>query len=88
MRFVSIISTVLLSASALLAQSERPPIPEAAHEGDLPGIRKALAGGASIELADESGWNALMIAADRGRLEAAEFLIEKGAKVNAQNKGD
>jgi clan AA aspartic protease (TIGR02281 family) len=48
-------------------------------------IKELLARGAARDARDNAGWTALLLAADRGDLGAAEALIAAGADVNARN---
>ncbi len=59
---------------------------EQAKEGDLAVLRLFLKGGMDLETRDSSGATVLMYAALNGHVEAASFLIEEGAHVNAQDK--
>jgi ankyrin repeat protein len=59
-----------------------------AYKGDIDGIRRALDSGASIDSRDTflNNLTALMIASKEGDFLMAEFLIGKGADVNARTR--
>ena len=59
-----------------------PRLPKAARQGDLEGIQDALAIGEDIDLM-QAGFPALHLALLYAQREAALFLIERGAEVNA-----
>ncbi|MDH5633557.1 MAG: ankyrin repeat domain-containing protein [Gammaproteobacteria bacterium] len=58
----------------------------AAKQGDVAGLERILDSGVGINSVDESGYSALMWCARRGRLEAAKFLVNRGADVSLQSK--
>jgi ankyrin repeat protein len=58
----------------------------AARAGDLEGVRRALAAGASVRARDAGGATALVHAAYGNHLPAARALVEAGADVNAQDE--
>lgn len=61
---------------------------EAARQGDLSTLEKALARGVSIQSRDDLGRNALLLAArDAGSLEVVRFLRAKGAAVDTPDLG-
>lgn len=68
-----------------MASPEDDTLLTAALEGDLVGVRRALANGASPAATDSSGWSALHNAmlAGAASLPIATALIENGACVNA-----
>ena len=56
--------------------------------GDEAGLRTALDGSLSSNLANPNGWTLLMLAAVEGHVAIGKLLLEKGAKVaTANNKG-
>lgn len=55
---------------------------EAAHAGDLPALRAALAAGADVNGADERGWTALLVASMEAFREGVELLLAAGADPN------
>lgn len=65
-------------------------------EGDLERMRRAGEAGVDLDRrtrysagagwSESSGWTALMIAAQQGRLEIAQWLVDQGADVNAENQ--
>jgi ankyrin repeat protein len=71
---------------ATIASAEtRPPLVEAARNGDRDALRALLQKGASINAAEADGTTALHWASYRDDLESAGLLIRAGAKVNASN---
>jgi hypothetical protein len=59
---------------------------EAALNGDVAGIRAALAGGTKAGQADEAGRTALMLASFNGHTEIARLLLQAGAPIDARDK--
>jgi ankyrin repeat protein len=56
--------------------------------GDEAGLRAALNGSLSSNLANPNGWTLLMLAAVEGHASIGQLLLEKGAKtVATNNKG-
>ena len=57
----------------------------AGHSNDTPRqdglhtVARILEAGPEIDAVDNRGWSALMIAAERGHLEIAELLLDRGA---------
>jgi murein DD-endopeptidase MepM/ murein hydrolase activator NlpD len=67
-----------------------PPVPAllaAINGGDLEGLRVALAGGASLQVVDDTGRPPLALAVELGQVEAAEALLRAGAMVDAVGPG-
>ena len=52
---------------------------------DEPGLRAALNGSLSSNLANPNGWTLLMLAAVEGHVALGKLLLEKGAKTAAAN---
>ena len=53
--------------------------------GDEEGLRSALNGSLSSNLANPNGWTLLMLAAVEGHVALGNLLLEKGAKTAATN---
>ena len=62
------------------------PLRAAVLSGDLPALRKQLAGGANANTVGEHGLTLLSLAALAGQPKAAELLIEHGAKLDTRNR--
>lgn len=60
---------------------------QAASEGNLTLISRALNEGADISEPDEAGDPPLVLASLKGRVEAVELLLERGADISVRNKG-
>jgi len=72
--------------AALVAADPSLAIFAASIQGDVPAIEKLLAGNRSLLTAQSSdGWTPLHLAAFFGKTEAARFLLNKGAEVNARS---
>lgn len=54
--------------------------------GDLPGLKRSLANGASLDIRDERGATPLFVAAFHGQLRIVEFLLQQGVDVNEGNQ--
>jgi ankyrin len=63
----------------------RPPLLDAAKNGDRETLRALLKQGANVNSAEADGTTALIWASYRDNLEDADLLIRSGAKVNAAN---
>jgi len=76
-----------LAAAVLVmgAGTARPPLVDAARNGDRDGLRALLQQKADVNAAEADGGTALHWASYRDDLESAELLIRAGAKVNAAN---
>ncbi len=82
--FVSIYSNAADPFERQCLNGDRLKMHMAASKGDLDTI-KGLIKAQGVECADGTGTTLLMIAAKSGQLGIAQFLIEKGASVNAKN---
>jgi ankyrin repeat protein len=76
----------LWCCSSLFASAEmRPPLLDAAKNGDRETLRTLLKQGANVNQPEADGTTALIWASYRDNLEDADLLIRSGAKVNAAN---
>lgn len=71
--------------TALSQAAVRPPLLEAAKNGNKDELKALLQKGANVNVAEGDGATALHWAAYRDDLESADLLIRAGAKVNAAN---
>ena len=68
------------------AGAERPPLIDAARNGDSSAIRALITNGADVNAAEPDGTTALHWASYRDDLESANALIRAGARVNSANE--
>lgn len=59
----------------------------AVQNGDLNKVKSLISRNASVNTRDKYSWTPLHWAAYKGHLEVAEFLVKKGADINAADKG-
>jgi hypothetical protein len=71
----------------VLGRRDVTPLMLAAREGSRPMINLLLRAGAKINLCDESGWSALVYAAEQGRWAAVELLVANGAQTDVKPDG-
>ena len=56
--------------------------------GNIEGVKLAIANGSDVNAKDEDGWTPMLFAAAKGHKETVELLIAKGAKVNTKDYFD
>jgi len=83
--FCVFVSLGLLIAAGTAFAANRPPVVDAAKNGDKDTLRALLQKGASVNAAEGDGSTALHWASYRDDIETADLLIRAGAKVNAAN---
>lgn len=76
---------VMLAAVLMGAGGGRPPIADAARNGDRDALRALLQKKVDVNAAEADGTTALHWASYRDDVESADLLIRAGAKVNAAN---
>ncbi|WP_264376206.1 ankyrin repeat domain-containing protein [Wolbachia endosymbiont (group B) of Idaea aversata] len=59
----------------------------AVQNGDLNKVKSLISRNANVNTRDKYSWTPLHWAAYKGHLEVAEFLVKKGADINAADKG-
>src|SRR6266571_2241416 len=69
----------------LMGAAARPPLVEAAKNGDKDGLRALVQRGADVNAAQGDGTTALHWASYRDDVQSADLLIRAGADVNAAN---
>jgi uncharacterized protein len=79
---------VLESARAARAEREREPLRVAAVDGDVDGVRKALAAGADVNRKAPDGQTPLLDAAQRGHTEVVRELLAAGADPRIVDSGN
>ncbi len=79
------IGVTLLAATLFAAEGGRPPLVDAAKNGDKTALRELLAKKADVNAAEADGTTALHWASYRDDLESADMLLRAGAKANAAN---
>ena len=84
-RLLSLCLCVFVVAPLSLAGAVRPPLLEAAKNGDKDALRALITKGTNVNLMEADGTTALHWASYRDDLESAELLLRAGAKVNAAN---
>ncbi len=88
MRFslrLALVFFVLSASLSFLNAATRPPLIDAAKNGDKEAIRTLLQKGANVNAADADGTIALHWASYRDDIETATLFIKSGAKVNTAN---
>lgn len=59
---------------------------KAATDNDVATIEQMILNNRSVNVTDQFGWSALMMAACEGHIDATKVLIRRGAKIKTQNK--
>ncbi|MBI3441871.1 MAG: ankyrin repeat domain-containing protein, partial [Proteobacteria bacterium] len=87
--YEDIVAKFSLSSEAIVKEVLPPKdLFEAAHRGDLKGVKKFLASGATVDAKDAYGHTALILAAWNSNADVVRLLIEQHAKVDEKdNKG-
>jgi ankyrin repeat protein len=70
-------------ASHTLTRGAKDAIFPAAKNGDLPKLKKLIAGGTDVNYRNFNGETVLHIAASRGNLTMVQYLLSQGADINA-----
>jgi uncharacterized protein len=83
-RLLSLCLCVLV-ATPLLIGATRPPLSDAAKNGDKEALRSLIQKGANVNATEADGSTALLWATHRDDIEAVELLLRAGAKVNVAN---
>ena len=73
---------VLLLLVVLTTACVSPSYNEYVYEGNMAGVRELYQQGHDVDSSGSLGWTPLVTAAERNNVEAAKFLIDKGADVN------
>jgi ankyrin repeat protein len=80
-----ILAAALLAGSIFAADAARPPIVDAAKNGDKDTVRALIQKKVDVNAAEADGTTALHWASYRDDLETADLLLRAGAKANAAN---
>ena len=81
------VKLLLENCPDISAEEETAVLFHAAWMGDVGIVEVLLDKGVSVNsAADQSGWNALMVAAEKGHFGVASLLVERGADINARNR--
>jgi hypothetical protein len=83
MRLIALL--VFASALALSAKDANEDLLSASRAGDLPAVKAALEGGASLETKTPYGQTPLYLAAMNGHEEVVRFLLDKGATTDVRD---
>jgi outer membrane protein assembly factor BamB len=84
--FASLVLASLLVAAAPAPDDKGEALREAAHRGDVAGVRALLDAGTPVDAPARHGQTALMYAAEAGKAEVVRLLLDRGADVNARNR--
>lgn len=85
-KYSKILALIFISLIFVGCAASKQPLHIHALEGDLTKVRTEVEGGAAVDIRDSGGRTALMLAAESGRMEVVEYLVSKGADVNAESK--
>ena len=77
---------VLLKKHGARTAEELEAIIDAAKKGDFDAVKQHLTAGTDVNIKNARGWTPLHLATDQGHKKVVEFLIAKGANVNAKDK--
>ena len=75
---------MLLEAGAVVNESPRCALMEAAADGSVEMVAALLAAGAEVNAVDEHGWSPLMYAASSNRADSVKLLLEAGADASVK----
>jgi uncharacterized protein len=75
--------TASITVNQASASPQSAALNQAAIDGDVPMVRRLIAGGADVNGRGSGGWTPLMSAANNAHVEVAKVLLAKGADVNA-----
>ncbi|MFH1113810.1 MAG: ankyrin repeat domain-containing protein [Pseudomonadota bacterium] len=70
-----------VAVTTVLKPDKKRDLMGAIYKGDLKAVERLLAGGADANARDQSGWTALMRAAESGRPDIVRLLLDNGADV-------
>ena len=93
MSMIAALALTLTLAAQTPPAAQQPPAPSAvteelwnaARDGDVARVTKALQGGADLHAKTRYGATALTFAADKGHLHVVKLLLDRGADPNAQD---
>jgi len=85
-RRLSAYAAIAIIAGVFFAACGKDPraVYEAVERGDFAEVKRLVEGGAPLDWSPENGFGALHKAIEDGRVDIADYLLEKGADVNAK----